>query len=143
MYMCMNVYLLRSERIPAVTFRQLSPQQHTQNKERRGRRGDSEQKEEWVELFKGVTQLKIPHSVLFNYMLFCVFSFFFVLRQSYQTGIHHKSTSSPELGQLLAAQRDGKTGEQSARHQVEQGGLTHLHHGQRHECDEQADTIRW
>lgn len=62
--------------------------------------------------------------------------------QSYQTGIHHKSTPSPELGQLLAAQRYGEAGEQGARHQVEQGGLAHLHHGQRHEGDEQADAVR-
>lgn len=61
---------------------------------------------------------------------------------SYQTGIHHKSTPSPELGQLLAAQRDDEAGEQSARHQVEQGGLTHLHQCQRHEGDEQADAVR-
>lgn len=63
--------------------------------------------------------------------------------QSYQTGIHHKSTPSPELGQLLAAQRYGEAGEQSARHQVEQGGLAHLHHGQSHEGDEQTDAVRW
>lgn len=84
--------------------------------------------------------------------MFFVFSFvacflgvflFFGGRQSYQTGIHHKSTSSPELGQLPAPQRYSEAGEQSARHQVEQGRLTHLHHGQGHEGDEQADAVRW
>lgn len=63
--------------------------------------------------------------------------------QSYQTGIHHKSTPSPELRQLLAAQCYGEAGEQSARHQVEQGGLAHLHHSQRHEGDEQTDAVRY
>lgn len=76
-----------------------------------------------------------------------VFFVFFCLSlgawQSYQTGIHHKSTPSPELGQLLAAQRHGEAGEQSARHQVEQGGLAHLHHGQGHEGDEQTHAVRW
>lgn len=76
-----------------------------------------------------------------------VFWVFFCLSlgawQSYQTGIHHKSTPSPELGQLLAAQRHGEAGEQSARHQVEQGGLAHLHHGQGHEGDEQTHAVRW
>lgn len=63
-------------------------------------------------------------------------------RQSYQTGIHHKSTPSPELAQLPAPQSHGEAGEESARHQVEQGRLTHLHHGERHEGDEQADAVR-
>lgn len=63
--------------------------------------------------------------------------------QSYQTGIHHKSTPSPELRQLLAAQCDGEAGEQSARHQVEQGRLAHLHHSQRHKGDEQTDAVRY
>lgn len=63
-------------------------------------------------------------------------------RQSYQTGIHHKSTSSPELGKLPTPQRYSEAGEQRARHQVEQSRLTHLHHGQGHEGDEQADAVR-
>lgn len=73
--------------------------------------------------------------------VFKVFFSFFRSRQSYQTGIHHKSTSSPKLGQLPAPQRYSEAGEQSARHQVEQGRLAHLHHGQGHEGDEQADAV--
>lgn len=85
--------------------------------------------------------------VSFGVFYFFLSLFFFFLSfgawQSYQTGIHHKSTPSPELGQLLAAQRYGEAGEQSARHQVEQGGLAHLHHGQSHEGDEQTHAVRW
>lgn len=70
------------------------------------------------------------------------FARFFGGRQSYQTGIHHKSTPSPELVQLPAPQGHRQAGEESARHQVEQSRLAHLHHGQRHEGDEQAYAVR-
>lgn len=70
------------------------------------------------------------------------FAWLFGGRQSYQTGIHHKSTPSPELVQLPAPQRHRQAGEESARHQVEQSRLAHLHHGQSHEGDEQADAVR-
>lgn len=69
------------------------------------------------------------------------FAWFSGGRQSYQTGIHHKSTPSPELVQLPAPQRHRQAGEESARHQVEQSRLAHLHHGQGHEGDEQADAV--
>lgn len=78
-------------------------------------------------------------------MFFSFFLFKVLLsgsRWSYQTGIHHKSTSCPELGQLPAPQSDSEAGEQRARHQVEQGRLTLLHQSQGHEGDEQADAVR-
>lgn len=105
-----------------------------------------------IELFKELTQLKIllysACSQLDDFcasgVFWCAFFFMsFGAWRSYQTGIHHKSTPSPELRQLLAAQCYGEAGEQSARHQVEQGGLAHLHHCQRHEGDEQTDAVRY
>lgn len=102
-----------------------------------------------MELFKGVTQLKILFYTAcyltrcFLCLLLLLFFLFSGGRRSYQTGIHHKSTSSPELGQLPTPQRYSEAGEQRARHQVEQSRLTHLHHSQGHEGDEQADAVRW
>lgn len=80
---------------------------------------------------------------LFFFFLKSFFFWSFGAWQSYQTGIHHKSAPSPELGQLLAAQSHSEAGEQSAGHQVKQGGLAHLHHGQSHEGDEQTHAVRW
>lgn len=127
-----------------MAIRQLSPLQQTRAQQ--DQCGEGVQKEEPLNYLKGLLNSKFYFTLLATrcFFLFIFFKVFlsFGCWRSYQTGIHHKSTPSPELGQLLAAQRYDEAGEQSARHQVEQGGLTHLHQSQRHEGDEQADAVR-
>ena len=61
---------------------------------------------------------------------------------SQETGVFiHPQVASPHVFEFSSASSSDERGEESARHQIQESGLTGLHQSQGNECDHKSHTV--